>query len=179
MADKSRFSSSDWEEIVSIISSAFAMDDARRARLFANATAKLIAAIPYLAGCRESERTALAHVATYVIAGSEAGRKAFDHKSNDDYDIFARLATGAGFEGGDPAIINKGMKILASIMIEGYRRDRASDKAKGLYNPVGAGVWNADERLSALKLSIAAVEDEEMDAIAEEIGVKGGWWQIS
>jgi hypothetical protein len=174
-----RFSEGNWKEIVSIIASAFAMNEERAAKLLANPTAKLIAAIPYLAACREPSRTALAHLATYVIAGSMAGKKAFDHKPSDNYDVLARLATGASFEGGDPAIINKGMKILASIMIEGYRRDQASDRAEGLYNPIGAGAWNADDNLSMLKLSIDAVEDEEMDAIAEEVALKGGWWQVT
>lgn len=179
MAIESRFSDKDWERLVSIIASAFGMDEQRAARLRGNATVKLIAAIPYLAGCREPERTALAHIATYVVACSKAGEKAFDHKPSDDYDVLARLATGAEFEGGDPAVINKGMKILASAMIEGYRQDKESDKIKGIYNPVGAGVWNADDKLSMLKLSIASVQDEEMDMIAEELAVKASWWEVT
>jgi hypothetical protein len=174
MADK-RFPEDSWKEIVSIVASAFAMDPGRSERLLANATAKLIAAIPYLAGCRESERTAVAHLSTYVIAGSEAAEKVFDHKAGDNYDVLARLATIGGFEGGDPAIVNRGMKLLAKIMIQGYRRDVEYDKAQGRYNPVGDGKWSADEKLASLSNAIAMVPDPEMDAIVGE-STLGGWW---
>jgi hypothetical protein len=173
MADKNRFSAETWREMASITASAFAMDGARAARLAGNATAKLIAAIPFLAGCREPERTALAHLATFIVAGSEAGEKIFDHKAEDNYDTLARLATISDFAGGDPAIVNRGMKQLAIMMIEGYKNDIASDKAAGLYNPVGAGAWNAEEKLASLASATAAVPDAEMDAI---VGVKGTWW---
>jgi hypothetical protein len=176
MADK-RFPDATWKEIASIVAAAFAMDTGRSERLLANPTAKLIAALPYLAACRESQRTAVAHLATYVIAGSEAAETVFDHKAGDDYDVLARLATIGGFEGGDPVVINRGMKLLAKIMIEGYRRDIDSDKAAGKYNPLGQGAWNAGEKLSSLGSSIAATSDEEMDAIAAGASLADSWWQ--
>ena len=151
------------------------MSPDRAARFRENETAKLIAAIPFLAGCRESERAALAHLGTYIIAGSETGRGTFDHKAEDNYDVLARLAMIGNFEGGDPRIINRGMKLLASIMIEGYRRDIAADAVSGCYTPVGAKEWNAEEKLASLAKAIASVEDDEMDAILAA-GVKGSWW---
>src|SRR5512142_3100055 len=102
MADK-RFTDDAWKNLVSIIAKSFSLDAARSSRIEKSATAKLIAAIPYLAGCREPERSALAHLATFVVAGSEAGAAAFDHKPADNYDVLARLAPIAHFEGGDPA----------------------------------------------------------------------------
>jgi hypothetical protein len=174
MAGTKRFPDETWKEIVSIIASCFVMDGARAARILNNPTAKLIAAIPFLAGCREPERSSLAHLATFVLSGSEAGEKVFDHKAEDNYDVLARLATIAHFEGGDPAIINKGMKLLATMMIEGYARDLASDKAKGLYNPINDGKWNAEEKLSSLASAAAAVEDAEMDEIVGS--AKHDWW---
>jgi hypothetical protein len=165
MAGKNRFTDSAWQEIASIVSSSFAMEPARAEKLKTNVTAKLIAAIPFLADCREPQRTAIAHLSTYVVASDGPGRKAFDHKAGDDYDSLARLAPIAGFEGGDPSIINRGMKLLAMIMIQGYQRDLASDKAKGLYNPINAGAWKAEEKLASLRSAVTAVPDEEMDAI--------------
>lgn len=165
MASTKRFSDEEWKDIVSIIASSFNIDDAKKARLLASPTPKLIAAIPYLAGCREPKRTALAHLATYLIAASEAGAAIFDHNAGDNYDVLARLATIGSFEGGTPAIINRGMKELAVIMIRGYQRDLESDKAKGLYNPILVDSWDADAKLSSLKSAIAATEDEEMDAL--------------
>lgn len=173
MAAKQRFPDSEWKDIVSIIASSFNMDEGKKARLAAAPTPKLIAALPYLAGCREPKRTALAHLATYLVAASEAGETAFDHNEGDDYDVLARLATIANFEGGDPAVINRGMKRLAAIMIRGYQKDVESDKAAGLYNPLGAGRWDAKAKLEALESSIAATADEEMDAIAGRLAYWG------
>jgi hypothetical protein len=168
-----RFPEETWKEIVRITSVSFAMDKARADKLLTNATAKLIAAVPFLAGCREPMRTALAHLATYIVSGAPGADKVFDHKAEDNYDVFARLATISHFEGGDPAIINRGMKHLAAMMIEGYRKDVSSDKAAGLYNPVGDGKWNADEKLASIASSTAAVPNAEMDAIVSPMGV---WW---
>jgi hypothetical protein len=175
MPNAKRFTDETWKEIVSVLASCFSMDGPRASRLEGNTTAELIAAIPYLAGCREPERTALAHLATYILAGTDAGSKVFDHKSEDNYDILARLAMIAGFEGGDPAIINRGMKILAKIMIEGYKRDVATDLAEGQYNPIASGDWDADEKISSLTSAIATVASPEMDAIVSS-GVRAGWW---
>ncbi len=173
MQGNSRFPEETWKEIVSIIASTFSMDKTRADKLLTNATAKLIAAVPFLAGCREPMRTALAHLATYIVSGTPAAEKIFDHKAEDNYDVFARLATISHFEGGDPAIINRGMKHLAAMMIEGYKKDVSSDKAAGLYNPVGDGKWNAEEKLASIASSTAAVPDAEMDGI---VGPMGPWW---
>jgi hypothetical protein len=175
MANTQRFSEETWKEIVAITAASFSMDAARAAKLLGNVTAKLIAAIPFIAGCREPMRTALAHLATFIVSGSAAAEKVFDHKPEDNYDVLARLATIAHFEGGDPAIINRGMKQLAAMMIEGYRKDIASDKARGLYNPVADGKWNAEEKLASLTSSIASVPSPEMEAISVS-PLAGVWW---
>jgi hypothetical protein len=169
------FSNEDWRGLASIASSAFGMDAGRAARLAANPTAKLIAAIPFLAGCREPARTALAHLATFIVASSEAGESIFDHGPGDDYDPLARLATIAGFEGGDPAVIDKGMKVLARMMVEGYKMDVEADREKGQYNPLGSGAWNAEEALASLARGAAAVRDAGMEAILAE-SAAGAWW---
>jgi hypothetical protein len=179
MTSTKRFSDEEWKGIVSIIASSFNMDAAKKARLLAAPTPKLIAAIPYLAGCREPKRTALAHLATYLVAASEAGAATFDHNAGDNYDVLARLATGASFEGGDPAIINRGMKKLAVIMIRGYQKDLESDKAKGLYNPVLDGKWDAQAKLASLESAIAAIDDDEMDTISDFSSVKDPFWGLS
>jgi hypothetical protein len=175
MVNVQTFSSDVWDRLCGIIASSFSMTGERSATLRESVTAKLIASIPYEAGCREPERTALAHVAVYVMASSEAARRAFDHKSEDDYDVFARLAPIASFEGGDPAVINRGMKALAILIIEGYKRDVASDKAKGWYNPVGSGAWNADKLLGALRASLDAGKDPSLQRFIDE-ALSDGWW---
>lgn len=176
MADTRRFPDSEWNEIVSIIASAFNFDGSKKSKLAAAPTPKLIAALPYLAGCREPRRTALAHLATYIVAESQAGRASFDHKAGDNYDVLARLSTIANFEGGDPVVLNRGMKRLATVMIRGYQKDLDSDKSKGLYNPILAGGWNGDEKLKNLDSAIASTKDDEMDAISPAVPVAGAFW---
>jgi hypothetical protein len=56
------------------VAEAYSMGPAGRERLRSNATARLVAAIPYVAGCDEPERTALAHLGTFVLAGTDADR---------------------------------------------------------------------------------------------------------
>jgi hypothetical protein len=175
MASTKRFPDATWKDIVSVIASSFNMNDEKKAKLLAAPTPKLIAAIPYLAGCREPKRTALAHLATYLVAASEAGEATFDHNEGDNYDVLARLATIGSFEGGNPAIINKGMKMLALIMIRGYKKDLKSDKAKGLYNPVLEGRWDVKTKLASLESAIASTTNDEMDTIVSGMVTYWGW----
>ncbi len=175
MADKQALSGEAWDRLCDIVASAYSMAPDRIVSFRKNVTAKLIASIPYEAGCREPERTALAHMSVYVMASSDSARRAFDHKPEDDYDVFARLATVGSFEGGDPAVINRGMKTLAILIIEGYKRDIASDKAKGWYNPVGSGAWDAEKLIGALRASIDAGGTSSMRGIVEE-ALSDGWW---
>ena len=175
MANGKQFSGETWEEIVSIIASSFSMDEKRKKALEGNAVAKLIAAIPFLAGCREPERTAVAHVGTYIITAGAAAKKVFAHKSGDDYDVLARMATIAGYEGGDPVVINRGMKILAICMIGVYKRDEKTDLGK-VYNPVAAKKWNADEKIASLSAAVSAAPNPEMDTILTAEGAVNDWW---
>ncbi len=87
----------------------------------------------------------------------------------------ARLAPIAWFEGGDPAVINRGMKTLAIIMLEGYKRDIASDRAKGWYNPIGEKAWDSDKMMTALRASIAQGDPSDADEIIRAALVDG-WW---
>jgi hypothetical protein len=172
------FSDAQWESIVAVIAAGFAMDPERRKALTTNPTAKLIAALPFLAGCREPERSAIAHLAVFVVGGAKGSARAiFDHKKSDDYDVLARLAALSNFEGGDPAVISRGMKLLAIVMVSGYRNDVAKDKAAGSYNPVGSGAWKADELVAALRAEIDAAPNAEMEGILDGERAVRGWWE--
>ena len=59
----------------------------------------------------------------------------------------------ADFLGGDKTVIAEGMRRLALIMINGYRRDVASDKSKGWYNPIGSGAWKMESKIAELSAS--------------------------
>jgi hypothetical protein len=159
------FTESMWHVLTATISTAFSFESDRASRLNASRTARLVAALPWIAGCRRPMRTALSHLATFVLAGTEAARRDFDHAKDDDFDVLARLAPIASFEGGDPALIARGLKLLGMVMINGYRRDAESDGIKGWYNPVGEKAWDAKGKIAALRADVMATPSPEMDAI--------------
>lgn len=126
------------------------MSDEEASRFAANKVARLVGLLPFLAGCEEAERTALAHLATYVIAGRGGARASFDHKPADDRDPLARLETISHFQSGDSRILEAGLRRLALCMVAGYRRDAEKDRAAGAYNPLAAGAWEGEAMVAKL-----------------------------
>jgi hypothetical protein len=175
MASTVPFDTETWNRLTSIVAAAFRMNSAETAKLKNNKVAHLVGALPYLASCREPERRALIHLSTFVLGSCDSARLVFDHKKEDDYDVMARLAAIADFEGGDPSIIARGMKLLATVIISGYQRGAAEDKAAGRYNPLTSGAWRADERLAGLAADLATIPAADMDMVmtAEEARVLG------
>ena len=107
-------------------------------------TAKLIATIPFVAGCNEPERTAIAHLMIYI--GEIKGfQKYYAHLPSDDADLFQRLAFISTFQGGDQKIIEEGMNLLALIMVDGYHRSEEEDRENGVYNPFVSGAWDYEK----------------------------------
>ncbi|MFW5696067.1 MAG: hypothetical protein ACOCYB_12925, partial [Alkalispirochaeta sp.] len=142
--------------------------------LRANTTARLIAGIPYIAGCRDADRVSTQHVATYLLAQSASA--IFDHREEDDRDVFARLERISHFPDGDKHLIRRGMSLLALIMIAGYERDVQTDRSKSVYNPIGSGSWNAEELRARLVRQVRSVPSPEMDYIIDlEHALRGDW----
>ena len=115
-------------------------------------TAKLIATIPFAAGCDEPERTAIAHLCIY-LAEIRGFQKYYAHLPSDDCDLFKRLGFISTFEGGNQDIIEYGMNLLALTMIEGYHKSENDDKTNGIYNPFVSGKWNYDICVQRIKQS--------------------------
>lgn len=131
----------EWNYLVNEISNVFRFSDDEKNRFENSYTARLIASIPFEAGCNEPERTAIAHLCLYV-AEIKGFQKYCSHLPSDDSDIFNRLAFISTFEGGNKEIINHGMNILALIMLEGYKNSINKDKIHNVYNPILSGAWN-------------------------------------
>jgi hypothetical protein len=167
-----------WHEIVTKVAAAFQLPKEKAAKLEANKTAQLIAAIPFLAACDHPERTAIAHLGTFILASSESCKKVFDHDPSDDKNPTARLAPIADFVGGDKAIIAEGMTRLVMVMANGYRKDVEKDKKSGEYNPVGAAAWKTEDMhakyLAAAKSAASTALDPVMTA---ELAVRYFWDQ--
>jgi len=154
-----------WAELASTIENAFCLDAAASSRLEGNNTARLVAALPYLADCEEPRRTALAHLGIFVLANTKAARGDFDHKPADDANPLHRLAPIADFQGGDSRVIERGMKLLALVMLNGYERDISKDAAAGEYNPVGAKTWDASALRTRFTAELRAAACPQMDAV--------------
>jgi len=152
----------EWCYLVDEISNVFRFTGEERNQFENSYTAKLIATIPFEAGCIEPERTAIAHLCIYV-AELRGFQKYYAHLPSDDKDIYNRLTRISTFDGGNQEIINHGMNILALIMIEGYRKSMEKDKINNVYNPFVSGKWNYQSIKNKLIWEINKIEVPNFD----------------
>ena len=162
----------EWEYLATETAKVFKLSSKEVQVLYNSNTAKIIAAIPFAAKCREPERTAIAHLCIYE-AEIKGFQKYYAHLPSDDDDIYNRLAFISTFEDGNQAIINHGMNILAYIMVEGYNRSKEKDLREGVYNPIANGKWNYKKLKKELLNKINEVECPELDRYF--ILGKDGW----
>ncbi len=163
-----------WNTISQLVAEHLRLSIGELERLRANSTARLIAAIPYIAGCTNADRISVHHLATYLLAQSASS--IFDHREEDDRDVFARLERISHFPDGDKNVIHRGMSLLALIMIAGYERDVQTDRSQSVYNPIGSGSWDVEELRARLVRRIRSVPSPEMDYIIDlEHALRGDW----
>ena len=173
--DFSRTFSERWPEIAEAVGHSFRMDEEERARFRDKPVARLIAAIPFLAGCDQPARTAVAHIGTYILSVRDT-KPFFNADPTDDGDILARLRLIMNFRGGDAAIIDRGMALLALTMIVDYKRDIQIDAAMGKYNPVASGSFDYDIMQADLVRRIEATNCPAMDEIYDsDIDIEARW----
>ncbi len=166
-----------WEYLVQNMSKVFRMTQ-DETELFRNSvTAKIIAAIPFAAGCDEPEKTAIAHLSLYIVEAR--GFETYcSHSPEDDKDVMHRLMPIANFKGGNTKIIRHGMTMLALIMLEGYNRSRGVDFSERIYNPLNAGVWNYQKLKTLLLSDLAQIEVPQLDDIFYTLPLTTiGWGQ--
>lgn len=169
--------SSQWPEIARSVARSFRMNDEEQSWLENKKIAQLIASIPFLAGCEQPERTAVAHVGTYLLSIREA-KPYFHADPSDDHDILERVRLIMNFRGGNQDIIAKGMSLIGLIMLEDYKRDIEIDEVLGKYNPVASGAVEYAATKERLLTAIRAVDCLAMDQIMDEYGPIGpdGFW---
>lgn len=172
----STFTSSDWLTLTTSIAESLRLTEDESRRLFESKTARLIGALPFLAGCDQAERTAISHLAVYRLSLEGATRWTFDHTPEDDVDVMRRLACIASFQGGDPSVLGRGMRLLALQMVCGYARDQAKDTVTGEYNPLLSGVWDARSLVDGLVAEILDRPCPEMDGIMTVHDAQNYWW---
>ena len=156
--------SDDWKTICEAVAATFRFSDEETKRLVNSKVARLIGVLPIIAGCEDAERTALAHLSIYLTA-ARGGKAWFNHRKSDDADIYSRLRLGASFIGGDKKIIERGMDLLAMVMLSGYNRDKAMDLEAGKYNPLNDGAWNFEQLSTRLQNKLEATPCLKLDAV--------------
>ncbi len=164
-----------WDHIAGLVASAFRMSEEEYQWFKNKNLAKLIAAIPFLAGCEDPERTAVVHLGTYIL--SIRAKSVANCKPSDDEGIFRRLELMNNFIGGDKAVIEKGMSLIALNMIADYARDIEVDRMTGKYNPVDSGAFDYDAERERLESVITSVECREMDEILSLDDAVETYWE--
>ena len=166
-----------WNEVADSLADAFRMQPHEREWFKNKPVARLIAAIPLMAGCHDAERTAVAHLGTYLLS-IKSTKPYFNATTADDTDIFERLRLGTNFVGGDQSVIDKGMSMLALSMVIDYARDIDEDAKRGKYNPVDAGSFDYQAVRENLEQRIDSVDCPEMEMILRDFDTKDGWWSL-
>ncbi|HAE21693.1 MAG TPA: hypothetical protein DCG47_05135 [Spirochaetaceae bacterium] len=164
-----------WLEIAGDLAAAFRMDASEAEALRGNRIARLVAALPFLAGCEDAARTAVAHLGTYLLSVRET-KGWFCATPADGSSIMERLRLGASFKGGDKDILERGMSLLALNMVSDYKRDLTEDAACGKYNPIAAGDFAFEETVESLLWAIAKVPCAEMDEIISPGEMPLSYW---
>jgi hypothetical protein len=152
----------EWSYLATEVAKVFKLNIKEAKELYNSKTARIIATIPFVAGCNEPERTAIAHLCIYE-AEIKGFQKYFSHLPSDDVDIFNRLKFISTFDGGKKTIIEHGMYILACIMLEGYNRSKDKDLKNSIYNPVANGKWNYKTIKKKIMKKINEFECPELD----------------
>ncbi len=165
-----------WENIAGAVADAFRMDDAEYEWLKNKNLAKLIAAIPFLAGCGDPDRTAVIHLGAYIM--SLRIKTLANAQPSDDAGLFRRLEMINNFIGGDKAIIEKGMSLIALNMIADYARDIEEDRLFGKYNPVDSGAFDYEAEKKRLEGIITSVQCTEMDDIMNLDEAVEMYWEL-
>ena len=170
------FTEKNWNELIERISILFQFTIDDKKKLSANKMAKLVAAIPYLALCKEPKRTALSHLSILFLAAHESGKDVFVHNFSDNSSLLNRLERISHFDGGNQNIINRGMNLLCIIMLSDHIKDSIEDKSNKKYNPVESLVWNAQRQIEILEKKINGTDCDSMEKIISVNEAKANWW---
>ena len=171
-----RFTESTWSDLTGHVASEFGFSEERLEMLRAKDIARLIGAIPFLAGCDDAFETAATNLRHYVMSCG-VGSQIYAATPENSCDVFGRLSP-AKYHGGDEAIILRGMSLIALNMLADYKRDVELDRSMGKYNPIGAGDWNYTEKYAELMSNVTALECPEMDDIVEVHTIMDTWWNF-
>ena len=165
----------DWERLSDGVAAAFRLTPHEKEIFKSRPVAELIGALPFLAGADDPERTAIRNLGVYLLSVRGATEPYFNPVPADDTDLFRRLRPYTEMRGGNQAIIDKALNLLAYHMVCDYERDVQEDGDSGQYNPVGAGVLDAKSVKLACLDQWKTISCPAMDEVMEA-GTEAWWW---
>jgi len=176
-AGRRLFPEGTWRSISGDVARAFGMGEAETASLAGNNIARLITALPFLAGCEDAKRTAVAHLGTFLLSIKET-KPYFNATPRDSASLLERFWLIGDFRGGDRRIIERGMSLLALNMITDYQRDIVEDETLGKYNPIAARDFDFKSAIDSLEKTVQGIDCPEMDEIAPMRVFPMSWWVL-
>ncbi len=153
-----------WENLANKVCKSFSFTDEESDSFLSNKAAKLIGCLPNIAETKTPERDGCTNLAVYIMSIRET-KQFYCHQECDDMDVFARLQDIMNFNGGDQDVLQKGMTLLALMMVNDYKRDIDEDAAAGKYNPLHAGSWDFKKLRKELLDEYEKIDSYEIDSI--------------
>jgi hypothetical protein len=165
-----------WTNVLSRAGAVLNFGIAKKEQLQNNNLAKLITATPYLADCMKATETSFSNLLIYLMSLEESAKDIYFHKTEDDKDLYSRLAPISNFIGGNKTIIQCSLDLTALCMLSNYRKDADLDMEIGKYNPINSGKWNYDELSATLIENIDKTIIPDMaDIYTKENALRGMW----
>lgn len=139
-------------------------------------SAKVIAAIPYLAGSEDPDRFAIANLMTMHAATKLPS--IFGHRPDDNEHPYRRLGSLRVGDHADPRVVACGLKILTLISLGDHVHDGEHDRQLRKYNPVNEGIWDAATLARQLTAELEAMPDirARFDAVVAPHQTEFRWW---
>ena len=163
-----------WNNLVNIVSSAFHLTEKERIALYKSRIARLIAAIPYLAGCEDVERTAISHLGIYMF--TIRTRNFFCTGTEEIKGLFKRMRMINNYLGGKTTLLERGMNLILLNILAEYEHDLSETWNPKKQDPMIAGIWYLKEEKDDLIKRIKAVNAPYMDEIITIEQAMIEWW---
>lgn len=163
-----------WDDIVDTVATAYVLSSYEKKELHGSKIAKLIAAIPYIAGCEDPRTVAEIHLTTYLL--TKKTTRVFDSTPADGVDRFRRLTMMTNFVSGNQTIIEKGICLLALTMLCEYNRTAEQDFELERYNPIVMGAINFEIERQFLIDKINSIPCPFIDEIITTFEAQILWW---
>mgnify|MGYP001286417361 CR=1 FL=1 len=163
-----------WESFCKEFKKVFKLTKKEEQSLFKNTVALFLYRLPFIAGCINPERTALAHLILYITEAFLLNKTPHlisitNHTPEDDSYIFSRVRPLMNYNGGNSKALAHGTALLTLIMLCGYERSRDKDSLKGVYNPLNSGAWNFAEKKKEL---LSIINDNFCTEVDDELSVE-------